>query len=97
MRVQFKVNLGSNDAERHALDFRSCLAGAELDVSEKAASWLISKGIATAVVPAEIRGVPSAHEIMAAPVTREAETESTDGKQPRKPAKQSHNSQKDDQ
>lgn len=98
MRVRFQVNLGSNDADRHALDFRACQSGAELDVPEKAASWLISKGIATAVVTENIRGVPSAPEIMAASVTREVETESTiDTKQSRRYAKQSNHSQKDDQ
>ena len=64
MRVCFKVNLGSNDAQPLGLDYRSCGEGMKLDVSDKTGNWLVSKGLASEVaieavaMPAEIQGVP---------------------------------------
>jgi hypothetical protein len=47
MRVSFKVNLGSQDAELvGGLDFRKCRAGMQLEVSDEAGEWLVSHGIA---------------------------------------------------
>lgn len=64
MLVKFKVNLGSMDAQRHRLDFRQCLEGAEVECNDEAAGWLVAKGIATEVVavakPAAIQAVPPA-------------------------------------
>lgn len=64
MLVKFKVNLGSNDAERHRLDFSKCQKGMTLECNDEAAGWLVAKGIATEVVavakPAAIQAVPPA-------------------------------------
>jgi len=56
MRVKFKVNLGSRDAEKHSLDFKQCGEGMEGDVSESAGAWLVRNGIA-GEVHRELRGV----------------------------------------
>jgi len=106
MRVKFLVNLGSRDAERHALDFRACQQGEEREVSEKAAEWLIRKGIASErpqsepeqqvipaiELPAEIRAIPDPPSI--------GESDGSEIKADTKPArgaaKKSNISQKDD-
>lgn len=80
MRVSFRVNLGSNDAQRHGLDFRSCHSGAECSVSDSTGNWLVDRGIATEVpetsqaspateLPVELLAVPDAPEIGETPET----------------------------
>lgn len=51
MIVKFNVNLGSVDAARLDVDFRTCLVGAEVDISDVAGKWLVSRGIASDVTP----------------------------------------------
>lgn len=46
MRIRFKVNLGSHDAEPLGLAFGQCQQGAEIEVETEAGEWLISRGIA---------------------------------------------------
>lgn len=49
MRVLFKVNLGSMDAEKAGVDFKQCTAGAAIDCNDAAGKWLVANGIATEV------------------------------------------------
>lgn len=91
MLVKFVVNLGSNDAEKLALDFRACQQGAELDVPGNTASWLVLKGIATVVPPKEIMAVPSSPEVMAVTEIISVATEpTTEAKSFRSSKKQTH-------
>jgi hypothetical protein len=46
MRVRFKVNLGSRDAERFGLHFEHCGKGMTPEVADEAGEWLIRHGIA---------------------------------------------------
>lgn len=66
MKVNFKVNLGSRDAERFGLDFGKCQRGMSLEVADHVGEWLIGKGIAgrSADNPAkEFTGVAAAPAI----------------------------------
>lgn len=79
MRVKFRDNLGSRDAEGHSLDFRECLHGTEHDVPDAVGRILVHKGIATEVAqdtpkakvmpavetPAEIKAIPDSPSIKA--------------------------------
>ena len=62
MLVRLRVNLGSQDASLHGLDFTKCQAGMEPNVDEAAGKWLLESGLAEAVrgvaKPAAIQGVP---------------------------------------
>lgn len=62
MRLKFKTNLGSKDAELVGVDFTKCQKGMELEVSDKAGEWLIKNGIA-AEVAKQIRGVAPEPEL----------------------------------
>ena len=63
MKIVMKVNLGSRDAARYELDFRQCVEGAEIDVSDEFADDLVRRGYAAVHVPAEINAVPDEPEI----------------------------------
>lgn len=100
MRVKFRDNLGSRDAEKHALDFRVCGRGMECDVPDATGRCLVSKGFATEVLqespaiklPLEIKAVPDSPSI--------GESDSPEIKADTKPArgaaKKSSTSQKDE-
>lgn len=95
MRVRFRNSLGSRDAERHSLDFRECVQGAERDVSEAAGQWLVRKGIATEVVlelPREIKAVPELPSIS----TADGPEIKAEEKPARGAAKKSNTHQKDE-
>jgi hypothetical protein len=53
MKVQFKTNLGSTDAEQLGLSFLDCLGGAVVDVSQQAGDELCRRGMATPVAEPE--------------------------------------------
>jgi hypothetical protein len=65
MRVQFRDNLGSRDAEKHALDFRACGRGMECDVPDKTGQQLVARGFAieVAAIPEVIAAVPDVPSI----------------------------------
>src|SRR5690606_17914299 len=98
MRVKFRDNLGSRDAEKHALDFRVCGRGMECDVPDATGRCLVSKGFASEVsqdipavkVPLEIKAVPDSPSI-GEPVAPEIKA---DAKPARGAAKKSSTSQK---
>ena len=46
MRLRFKDNLGSRDAERFGVDFLKCTRGATGDFDDKTAEALVKFGIA---------------------------------------------------
>lgn len=46
MKVLFRVNLGSRDAEHLGIDFRDCTCGAEVDLPDSVAEILVGRGIA---------------------------------------------------
>lgn len=56
MRVVFTKNLGSIDAIAHDLDFRKCVAGAEVAVESSVGERLVKRRLATAVV--DFKAVP---------------------------------------
>ncbi len=58
MLVKFRVNLGTNDAIVCGLDHNQCHDGLEVEVSDEAGQWLITKGIVEPVV--EIKGLSKA-------------------------------------
>ena len=55
MRAKFTDNLGSRDADKHALDFRACGRGMECEVSEEVGLQIIRRGFATEVPAAETK------------------------------------------
>jgi len=57
MKVKMRTNLGSVHAAEIGLDYKDCLAGKVVEVSDKAATWLIETGKAELD---EQKGVPSA-------------------------------------
>lgn len=64
MQVQFKINLGSADAERLGVDFKKCTKGAKVDVSRDAAELLAKRGIVE-VLEKKIAAVAKASEVTA--------------------------------
>lgn len=54
-----KKNLGAVDAAAAGLDFRACIAGNEVDVNDKAATWLVGRNLADPV-----QAVPKAPEAL---------------------------------
>jgi len=61
MKVRLMVNIGSIDAAAHGLAHDKCQAGAEIDVSDAAGSWLVNSGHAEVVgvgKAAEVKGIP---------------------------------------
>ncbi len=65
MIVRFRVNLGSTDASALKLDFQECQQGMELEVSDEAGQWLITKGISEQV--SEINGMSKAAALQGVP------------------------------
>ena len=92
IKVCFRVNLGSMDADRLDLDFRKCTAGAVVSIPETVAKVLESAGIIEPVAwpapqpkpePVEVRADPVAEaEVKSDPVVfrSEAIPEATDKK-----------------
>lgn len=70
MLVRFRVNLGSVDAKEvndktgARLEFQNCQIGAEHDIREEAAEWLIQRGIVEPV-DRRVKGVAKQSEITA--------------------------------
>jgi hypothetical protein len=64
MHIRFKVNLGSSESSKLALDFRQCRVGDRCEVSDAVGESLVKRGIAEEIVikaeakPAPIAGVP---------------------------------------
>lgn len=56
-----KKNLGAVDAASVGLDFRACIAGNEVDVNDKAATWLVGRNLAD---PVQLKAVPKAPEAL---------------------------------
>lgn len=59
MKITMRTNLGSVHAAEIGVEFSECTAGKTVDVSERAATWLIEHGKA---VLAEQKGVPATSE-----------------------------------
>lgn len=66
MKVRFRTNLGSRDAESLKLDFRKCQDGDVLDVSDSVGAVLIKRGIAEAASQ-PIKAVPPPVQMQAVP------------------------------
>jgi hypothetical protein len=63
-KVKFRVNLGSRDAGCCGLDFAKCTADSEVYVSEDAAKWLTSRGIAVEVdEPKKVKAIAKDPEV----------------------------------
>jgi hypothetical protein len=80
MLVRFKVNLGSRDAAQFNLDWSTCLGGHELEVEKSAGEWLVSNGIADAVVRTtarqpELKAVPPEAETVEAKPKRKRKSD----------------------
>jgi hypothetical protein len=58
MRVKFKMNLGSIDADKLGLDYRECQCGMTCEVCEEVGEKLVSGNIARPVVSDDIKAVP---------------------------------------
>lgn len=66
MQVRFKVNLGSNDANRLGLKFSECTAGQECTVPDETGDRLVKSGIALQVAekaPEKIKAIPAVASI----------------------------------
>lgn len=53
MKVKFRTNLGSRDAEAYGLDHTKCTAGAEVTVNNKIAELLESRGLVEPMLKGE--------------------------------------------
>lgn len=84
--VKFRTNLGRHTASQLGLDCTKCTYESELEVSDETAVELVNAGIASLATPVKtIKGVPDLPTIAGvAPVTRDAETESTAETKPKK-------------
>jgi hypothetical protein len=51
MKVKFRTNLGSNDADRLRLDFKQCCEGMACEVDSPVGEKLVSSGVAVDVTP----------------------------------------------
>jgi hypothetical protein len=62
MRVTFKINLGSRDADRLGLDYSKCRRGDCLDLTDELGEKLCKSGFASEVVnvkaPVKLEAVP---------------------------------------
>lgn len=100
MKVEFKVNLGSMDAERVGVDFRACTVGSVVDCGAAAGKWLVANGIAkelvisVPVVPevVEIKVEqpvePAVEEVKPEPLAEQPQPETTEQvEQPEQPKK----------
>ena len=79
MKVVFRTNLGSRDAAEckrafgDDIDHTNCTIGAEVTVSDDAADWLLSRGIAELPEkpkPKKVQAVPPAAAIATAKDTK---------------------------